>query len=89
MDRTEFKEFRKQLNKTQKQMAQLLGVSIKAVHSYEQGWRSVPAAVERQLLFLASRLQSQRKNNLPHPDPKVISPRIQVVDGQLTVFDGE
>ena len=61
MDRIEFKAFRSQLNKTQKQMAQLLGVSIKAVHSYEQGWRTVPAAVERQLLFLASRLQSERK----------------------------
>ena len=39
-------------------MAQLLGSSIKAVHSYEQGWRSVPPHVERQLYFLVSRLRS-------------------------------
>jgi len=48
--------FRKKLGKTQAQMAQLLGVSLKAVHSYEQGWRSIPAHVERQLLFLISRI---------------------------------
>ena len=52
MESTEFKELRAKLGKTQAQMAQLLGVSLKAVHSYEQGWRSVPAAVERQMYFL-------------------------------------
>lgn len=57
MDHTEFKSFRKALKKTQKQIAQLLGTSIKAVHSYEQGWRKVPAHVERQLFFLLSRLR--------------------------------
>ena len=56
MDRSEFRRLRKKLNKTQKQMAQLLGVSLKAVHSYEQGWRVVPPAVERQLYFLISRM---------------------------------
>ncbi len=55
MTSKEFISFRKQLKKTQKEMAQLLGVSVKAVHSYEQGWRSVPAYVERQMLFLATR----------------------------------
>ncbi|UCH20559.1 MAG: helix-turn-helix domain-containing protein [Deltaproteobacteria bacterium] len=55
MNRNEFKSIRTKLNKTQKQMAHLLGVSVKAIHSYEQGWRSVPPAVERQLFFLLSR----------------------------------
>lgn len=55
MDRSEFKLVRKKLAKTQKQTAQLLGVSLKAVHSYEQGWRTVPPAVERHLFFLISR----------------------------------
>ena len=55
MDKSEFRRLRKILHKNQKQMAQLLGVSLKAVHSYEQGWRVVPPAVERQLYFLASR----------------------------------
>ena len=55
MDKTEFAYYRKQLGKTQREMAQLLGTSIKAIHSYEQGWRNVPVHVERQLLFLVSR----------------------------------
>ncbi len=55
MERAEFVEIRKRLHKTQKEMSQLLGVSLKAVHSYEQGWRSVPAHVERQIYFLLSR----------------------------------
>jgi DNA-binding XRE family transcriptional regulator len=54
MDKSEFKFFRKKLNKTQKQMAELLGTSLKAIHSYEQGWRTVPVHVERQVYFLSS-----------------------------------
>lgn len=56
MESEQFVFFRKKLGKTQAQMAQLLGVSLKAVHSYEQGWRTIPAHVERQLLFLISRI---------------------------------
>jgi len=61
MEGKEFAEYRKRLGKTQRQMAQLIGTSIKAVHSYEQGWRSVPAHVERQVLFLISRLPENRR----------------------------
>ena len=46
-------------------MAQLLGVSLKAVHSYEQGWRSIPAHVERQLLFLVALRKEKRKAGKP------------------------
>lgn len=55
MNSNEFLNYRKKLNKTQKQTAELLGTSIKAVHSYEQGWRSVPVHAERQILFLYAR----------------------------------
>jgi hypothetical protein len=55
MHNEQFSALRKQLEKTQKQMAQLIGVSIKAIHSYEQGWRSIPVHVERQLYFLLYR----------------------------------
>jgi len=65
MDNKEFKNFRTKLNKTQQQMAQLLGVSIKAVHSYEQGWRNIPANVERQMFFLLSRMDGNPKNRKP------------------------
>lgn len=54
MEKKEFAKGRKKLGKTQKQLAALLGVSLKAVHSYEQGWRKVPAHIERQMLFLLS-----------------------------------
>ena len=61
VDSKEFFQFRTRLNKTQKQMGQLLGTSIKAIHSYEQGWRSVPGHVERQVFFLASRKRGSQK----------------------------
>lgn len=70
MTSKEFKTFRKKLEKTQRQMAQLLGVSIKAVHSYEQGWRSVPVHVERQILFLVSRLKKNIHGKKPCWDRK-------------------
>ena len=62
MDSAEFARLRKWLGKTQEAMSQLLGVSVRAIHSYEQGWRSVPVHVERQVLFLVARkLRGNRK----------------------------
>lgn len=61
MESKEFAHFRAKLGKTQKQMAQLLGTSIKAIHSYEQGWRSIPGHVERQILFLAYQRLGKRR----------------------------
>jgi hypothetical protein len=52
MDKKEFIEARQFLGKTQVQLAQLLGVSRKAIQSFEQGWRNIPVHTERQLLFL-------------------------------------
>lgn len=57
MTSQEFAEIRKKLAKTQKEIATLLGVSLKAICSYEQGWRPVPGHVTRQLLFLLARKQ--------------------------------
>jgi hypothetical protein len=65
MKEQEFRGIRKSLGKTQKEMAQLLGVSLKAVHSYEQGWRSVPTAVERQMYFLLSRKTAATSRTRP------------------------
>jgi len=52
MDKETFAKARARLDKTQKELSVLLGVSLKAVQSYEQGWRTVPLHVERQLYFL-------------------------------------
>lgn len=61
MKKEEFITIRKKLEKTQQQIAQLLGVSVKAVHSYEQGWRRIPDHVERQMLFLISRRHTKNR----------------------------
>lgn len=55
MNRAEFIASRNLLRKTQKEMAHLLGISLKAVHSYEQGWRNIPGHVERQVFFLLAK----------------------------------
>jgi len=52
MNNEEFQAFRLQLGKTQKQLSELLGTSLKAIQSFEQGWRKVPVHIERQMLFL-------------------------------------
>lgn len=65
MDSEKFSQARKKLGKTQKQMAELLGTSLKAVHSYEQGWRSVPGHVERHLYFLVSRKRGIDRGRKP------------------------
>ena len=65
MEKEDFIKARNKLEKTQKEMSQLLGVSVKAIYSYEQGWRSVPTHVERQMYFLLSRKRPDRKLNKP------------------------
>lgn len=52
MDGKEFSLARQRLGKSQNQLARLLGTSMRAVQSFEQGWRPVPVHVERQVLFL-------------------------------------
>jgi hypothetical protein len=41
MDRKELSKIRQRLGKSQKEMAQLLAISLKAVQSFEQGWRNI------------------------------------------------
>jgi len=65
MESIEFKRIRAKLEKTQKKIAQLIGTSIKAVHSYEQGWRKIPHHVERQMLFLVFRATHGKTEDVP------------------------
>ncbi len=93
MDSKEFTYFRQKLNKTQKQIAELLGTSIKAVQSYEQGWRKIPVHVERHILFLVSRVNKSRKRekscwtikNCP-PKLKKMCPAWEFRSGDLCWF---
>jgi DNA-binding XRE family transcriptional regulator len=59
MTKQEFSRVRKALGKTQRELAELLGSSLKAVHSYEQGWRNIPVHVERQLLFMMTQRRGE------------------------------
>jgi len=52
MDKEEFSRIRRLLGKTQNHMAQILCVSPKAIQSFEQGWRNIPAHIQREMLLL-------------------------------------
>jgi DNA-binding XRE family transcriptional regulator len=65
MDKKEFAQARHFLGKTQNELAKLLCVSSKAIQSFEQGWRKVSDAVERQLLFLISLKIAMDKTTAP------------------------
>ena len=93
MDNREFQSFRKKMNKTQIQMAQLLGVSLKAIHSYEQGWRTIPPAVERQMFFLLYKKRSGSNSTKPcwrvkkcTPEQKKQCPAFEFKSGDLCWF---
>ncbi len=62
MDHKKFQVFRQKLGKTQKQLSELLGTSLKAIQSFEQGWRKVPVYIERQMLFLLT-FKNKRAND--------------------------
>ncbi|MFA7172842.1 MAG: helix-turn-helix domain-containing protein [Kiritimatiellia bacterium] len=58
------KLIRKNAGLTQAAVAQALGVSIRAIQSYEQGWREVPTHIMVQLLVLAAAHQTgERKRS--------------------------
>src|SRR4030042_4146737 len=61
MNTKQFLEIRRYLDKTQNQMSQLLGVSVKAIQSFEQGLRKIPVHIERQMWFI---LAMQRSDTL-------------------------
>ena len=65
MDKAAFIQIRQCLGKTQRELAVLLGVSLKGIQSFEQGWRSIPAHVERQMLFLVTMKTSRTKMKEP------------------------
>ncbi|WP_373500678.1 helix-turn-helix domain-containing protein [Desulfococcus sp.] len=65
MDKAVFARIRQHLEKTQRELAAMLGISLKGVQSFEQGWRSIPAHVERQMLFLAAMKGCRTRSNQP------------------------
>jgi len=64
VEKLAFVTIRKKLSRTQKQLGELLGVSLKAIHSYEQGWRKIPLHIERQLWFLMYQKKNKTEKNI-------------------------
>ena len=60
MDGADFSRLRTITHRSQKDLAAMLGVSQKAVESYEQGWRRVPVTVERMMYYIAFKLNGSR-----------------------------
>ncbi|MEW6615799.1 MAG: PAS domain-containing protein [Thermodesulfobacteriota bacterium] len=52
MESKEFLSIRLNMGKTQKEMAELLGTSLRSIQSFEQGWRKIPNEIERQVLYV-------------------------------------
>lgn len=59
------KNIRGILGRTQAEMAAALGVSSKAIQSYEQGWRAVPVRVMIQILVLLALYRKQAMDDVP------------------------
>lgn len=61
MEKNEFCFYRRKLGKTQQELADILGMSLKTVHSYEQGLRTIPPHIARYFYFL---ILNQRHENV-------------------------
>ena len=79
MKATEFQLIRQELLKTQKKMSELLGISLKAVQSFEQGWRIIPPYVERQALFLLALKKGTQGRLAPCWEVRHCPPRVREV----------
>jgi DNA-binding XRE family transcriptional regulator len=65
MKKKELAQIRRHLRKSQTQMAQILGVSVKSVQSFEQGWRNIPLHIERQVLLIVALKHRTSKESKP------------------------
>lgn len=59
------KRIRRSLGMTQATLAKTLGVSIRAIQSYEQGWRETPTPLMMQLLVLLAAYRSAERGEKP------------------------
>ncbi len=60
------KSLRKELGISQKEMADLLGISTKAIQSYEQGWRHGSPHVEQMVLLHTILHRGLNLRKVPH-----------------------
>jgi len=80
---------RKMLGRTQAELGSALGVSTKAVQSYEQGWRRVPVRVLIQLLVLLDlNERSTQAEHTPCWELRHCDPRLRETCAAFTVTAG-
>jgi len=67
MDKIEFTTIRKELGKTQNELSRILCVSEKTVQSFEQGWRNIPAYIQREMMLLYALAKTSGGDREPKP----------------------
>jgi DNA-binding XRE family transcriptional regulator len=80
---------RQALGKTQGEMARLLSVSTRAIQSYEQGWRPVPAHVRKMALFLLCVNRRHKGRVVPCWQIRKCSPRDRAACPAYQLREGE
>lgn len=86
---TPVRRIRDILKRTQGELASALGVSEKAVQSYEQGWRKVPARVMIQLFVLLALYRKQTMDDIPCWEIRKCPPAQRDVCASFTVGRGQ
>ncbi|MFH0813853.1 MAG: transcriptional regulator [Pseudomonadota bacterium] len=79
--------------KTQKEISGLLGISLRSVQSFEQGWRRIPTNIERQIFYLVFMKHTKGKTLTPcwklencPPDKRKHCPAWEFHTGHLCWF---
>lgn len=83
------KQIREILGRTQAELATALGISEKAVQSYEQGWRDVPVRVVIQILVLLALYRKQTMDDVPCWELRQCSPEQREKCASFTVGRGQ
>jgi DNA-binding XRE family transcriptional regulator len=83
------KKIRGILGRTQAELASAIGVSEKAVQSYEQGWRKVPLRVMIQLLVLLALYRKHTLDDIPCWEIRKCAPAQREQCASFTVGRGQ
>lgn len=86
---TTLKRIRSIMGRTQAELASALGVSEKAVQSYEQGWRDVPVRVMIQMLVLLALYQKRTMDDIPCWEIRKCEPALREKCASFTVGRGQ
>jgi DNA-binding XRE family transcriptional regulator len=67
MNNQEFVKIRIDMGITQNRLSRILCVSLKTIQSFEQGWRNIPAHIEREMLLFQVLKYSGNSGTPPVP----------------------